>query len=155
MKWYSKLCTDLGEEHPKWREEQVPRPCVEVLVCLRSREKARDPVEWAGAEGRAVVCRIVRPDPMCGALVWRHAGANSDGSGVLNVQWRHVGSLKSAVEGGHTPNWQVLQSSPPWKPVVKYLPGTMACRQTEKVLLIGIKGHWKGFGWGNADMVSF
>lgn len=151
MKWYGKLCTDLGEEHPKRREEQVPRPCVEVLVCLRSREKARDPTERAGAEGRAVVCRSLGPDPMCGALVWRRAGANSDGSGVLNAQWRHVGSLKSAVEWGCTPQLASAanQGSLPWEPVVKYLPATAACRHAEKVLLIGIKGHWRGFGWGN------
>lgn len=40
------------------------------------------------------------------------------------------------------------QGSPPWKSV-KYLPATMACWHAEKVLLIGIKGHWRGFGLGN------
>lgn len=152
MKRYSKFCTDLGEEHPTQREEQVLRPCVEVLVCLRSREKARDPGEQGGAEGWAVVCRSLGPDPTCGALVWQRAGANSDGSGVLDVQWRHVGSLKSAMERGCTPQMASAtnRGSPPQEPVVKYLPvATAARRHAEKVLLIGIKGCQRDFGLGN------
>lgn len=151
MKWYSKLCTDLGEEHLKQREEQVPKPWGGgVLVMFKKQQGGQRSSKVSMRRWAVCLEKESGTRSYVWALAQQHAGPNSD------WLWSIYCSVKSCwkLEIGHGERMHTTIKcyksglSTPENLLLSIYQHTTACRCGEKFVLIGIGGHQRGFELG-------